>query len=122
MSDYTIEELEQMMADKIDEENNAINAPSTFDLYEQSINDASDFEEIFFKDGNQIVGTIIKSQSENKQIAYQKHHIVKTYNNAVVGRTLSRISYTTGSYSDTLTQPSLQIESTQELKPSILKG
>ena len=122
MADYTIEELEQMMADKIEEENNAINAPSTFDLYEQSINDASDFESTTFKDGNQIVGTIIKSQSENKQIAYQKHHIAKMYNNAVVGRSLSRISYTTGSYSDTLTQPSLQIESTQELKPSILKG
>jgi hypothetical protein len=122
MSDYTRDELEQMLQEKIGEEEIASQVPTTFELYERSIIDADDFEETLIKDDKQIIGKIRKSQSENKQIVYEKNFVKKTYNGNVIGRSLLYINHQTGSYSDSLTQPTVKIIKTEEIIPSVYKG
>ena len=119
MADYTIEELEQMLADKIDEQANAV------DPTEEHINAvsmASDLENEKIMSGSIIVGNICKSRLNDKQFVEQRYYTTETENGSIVGWAISTRSYTTGSYSDVLTIPTIQIIGTRPKDRTVIKG
>tara|TARA_R100001594_G_C3839481_1_gene215471 strand:+ start:67 stop:450 length:384 start_codon:yes stop_codon:yes gene_type:complete len=127
MSDYTIEELTEMLMDKEVELATSQSVIPVIETYENSIRSAGDLETqktTASSNGiNLTVGYNIKSSSENKQMTIQKYHIVETdptgnfICHALMGNTVL-----TGSYSDSLTQPSLQITKTRIKDTRILRG
>jgi|TARA_R100000030_G_scaffold71591_2_gene55138 hypothetical protein len=121
MSDYTIEELQQMLNDKIQEE---VVSGSVDPIQEfmNSIDDASDYETEKIRVNNIIVGHINKSQSNNKKYIEQRHYINEMERGQVVGRSISYVTYETGSYSSNLTTPTLQIVGERPIDRTVLKG
>lgn len=119
MSDYTIEELQEMLAEKVLE---SADPTTTLDTFIESVGTSSDLETQQIESDGIIVGHILKSSSENKQYTEQRHYTNETENGAIVGRAVSYRTYITGSYSDTLTTPTLQIVGTREKDRSVLKG
>mgnify|MGYP003134685446 FL=1 len=127
MSDYTIEELTEMLMDKEVELATSQSVIPVIETYENSIRSAGDLETqktTASSNGiNLTVGYNIKSSSENKQMTIQKYHIAETDStgnficHALMGNTVL-----TGSYSDSLTQPSLQITKTRIKDTRILRG
>ena len=83
---------------------------------------ASDLENEKIMSGSIIVGFIHKSQTENKQYTEQRLYVNETENGQVVGRAVTGINYITGSYSDTLTTPTLQIIGQRPKDRTVLKG
>ncbi len=121
MSEYTIQELQQMLDDKIAEENaNAQNDPLSNFIDE--VNMSSDLETKSYKIDGVIVGFIKKSKSNDKQLAIQRHLINELENGEIVGRSVSYKTYETGSYTDTLTEPTLQVIRYRQIDRSVLKG
>ena len=104
MSDYTIQELQEMLDNKLTEEAEALqnNPLSTF---VDEVNASADLESKSYESEGVIVGFIKKSKSNDKQIAIQRHFINELENSQIVGRSVSYKTYETGSYNDTLTEP-----------------
>ena len=121
MSDYTIEELEKMLADK-QEEFVSQDPRSALDIFTDDVGMASDVEVEKIMSGSIIVGFIHKSQTENKQYTEQRLYINETENGQIVGRAVTGVNYITGSYSDTLATPTLQIVGTRAKDRTVLKG
>ena len=121
MSDYTIEELQEMLNNKIQEEIvSGSNDP--IQNFMNSMDDASDFEMEKIQVNNIIVGHINKSQSNDKKYIEQRHYINEMENGQIVGRSISYVTYETGSYSSNLTTPTLQIVGERPIDRTVLKG
>ena len=125
MADYTLEELQQMLAEKQEEEAIANDTPTVFETYERSIVEASDYEEIYiYYTGsfNTRLGYIAKSQTEDKKIVWQTYYINEMRNGKLVGRSPQNRIPTTGSYNSTITNPTLQILGSREVDTTVMKG
>ena len=76
MSDYTIAELQGMLADKEAELAAAQSAIPVLETYERAIRRANDFENQIYRANNNgvnlVIGHNIKSSSENKQMTIQR--------------------------------------------------
>ncbi len=120
MADYTIEELEQMLADKIQEE--LTDSVSPTDQLIDDVNTASDTETTAILSNDIIVGSIVKSKSLDKQFTEQRHYVNEMENGSIVGRSVSYCSYITGSYSATLTTPTLQVIRSRTVDRTVTKG
>jgi len=121
MTDYTLEELEQMLADKQAETLEGEQL-SELDQFIDSVCASNDKETEIIKSNNIIVGFKIKSKIENKQYTEQRLYTTETENGNIVGRAVSGIQYTTGSYSDSLTNPTLHIIGTRVKDRKAPKG
>ena len=121
MSEYTLQELQQMIDEKIAEETeNAQNDPLSNFIDE--VNISSDLETKSYESDGVITGFIKKSKTNDKQIAIQRHFINELENGEVVGRSISYKTYETGSYNDTLTEPTLQVIRERQIDRSVLEG
>ncbi len=131
MSDYTREELEQMLAEKVDEEMAATEAAYTSSnayLFEQDMTNtikSSDYEMITHKTTGSF-GTLIarvhKSETQNKQFIEIPHYWNETKDGELVARARVSSSYSSGSYGSSYTTPTLQIIGTRVKDLTILKG
>ena len=125
MADYTLEELQQMLAEKQEEEAIANDTPTAFEAYEKSIIEASDYEEIYIHyigSFNTRLGYISKSQTEDKKIVWQTYYINEMRNGKLVGRSPQNRVPTTGSYNSVIPDPTLQIISSREVDTTVMKG
>ena len=121
MSDYTIQELQQMLDDKLAEETDALENNPLSNFVDE-VNISSDLETECIKSNNIIVGFIKKTKTNNKQIAIQRHYINELDQDRIVGRSVSYKTYETGSYNDTLTEPTLQVIRERQIDRSVLEG
>tara|TARA_Y100000593_G_C4186264_1_gene274549 strand:- start:165 stop:548 length:384 start_codon:yes stop_codon:yes gene_type:complete len=127
MSDYTIAELQSMLSDKEAELAFSQSVVPVIETYEHSIRSAGDLESQKFTVSNNgvnlTVGYNIKSSSENKQMNIQKYHIIETTpdGNFICHALMGKNVYT-GSYSDSLSEPTLQITETRIKDTKILRG
>ena len=121
MADYTLEELQDMFNDKLVEEMSQ-DPHSGLEIFRDAVTSASDLETQKIDDNGIIVGHILKSNSENKQYTEQRYYINEIENESIVGRTIHHCTYQTGSYSDSLTTPTLQIVGTTTKDRTVLKG
>ena len=121
MSNYTVEELQQMLNDKLAAEATGSQL-SMLDTFLDSVTAANDCESQKVESNGIIVGNVLKSSSENKQYTEQRHYINEMEDGAIVGRAVSYSTHLTGSYSDSLTTPTLQIVGTRPKERSVLKG
>lgn len=120
MSDYTIQELQEMLNDKIQEEvGNELEDP--IQKFMDSMDDASDFESEKIRVDNIIVGHVNKSLSNNKKYIEQRHYVNEMEDGQVVGRSISYVTYETGSYSSNLTAPTLQIVGERPIDRTVLR-
>tara|TARA_R100001082_G_C4304386_1_gene133913 strand:- start:287 stop:658 length:372 start_codon:yes stop_codon:yes gene_type:complete len=121
MSDYTVEELQQMLNDKLAAEATSSQL-SMLDTFLDSVTAANDCESQKVESNGIIVGNVLKSSSENRQYIEQRHYTNEMEDGEIVGRAVTYISYTTGSYSDSLTMPSLQVVGERIKNRTVLKG
>jgi len=121
MSDYTIQELQEMLENKIAEETAALENNPLSNFVDE-INTSSDLETKSYESNGVIVGFIKKSKSNNTQLAIQRHFINELENGEIVGRSVSYKTYETGSYTDTLTEPTLQVIRERQIDRSVLEG
>lgn len=120
MSDYTIQELQEMLNDKIAEEIQENTDPLI--SFVDEVNTSTDLETRKYESNGVIVGFIKKSKSNDKQLAIQRHFINELENGQIVGRSVSYKTYQTGSYTDTLTEPTLQVIRERQIDRSVLEG
>mgnify|MGYP003115545989 FL=1 len=131
MSDYTMEELEQMLAEKQDEF--TINqeleitasAQHKFELDLSNVIKSSDYEFVSHKTNdsfNTCIARVYKSETQNKQIIETYYYWNETKNNELVARAKTSASFSTGSYGESYTTPTLQILGTREKDLTILRG
>ena len=121
MSDYTIQELQEMLDNKMAEETAALENNPLSNFVDE-VHVSSDLETECIKSNNIIVGFIKKTKTNNKQIAIQRHYINELDQGRIVGRSVSYKTYETGSYTDTLTTPTLQIVGERQIDRTVLKG
>tara|TARA_R100000734_G_C3317212_1_gene110137 strand:+ start:953 stop:1315 length:363 start_codon:yes stop_codon:yes gene_type:complete len=120
MSDYTIQELHEMLIEKINEETESkINPLNT---YVDEVNASADLETKSYTSEGVIVGFIKKSKSNDKQLSIQRYFINELENGEIVGRSISYKTYETGSYNDTLTEPTLQVIRERQIDRTVLEG
>ena len=123
---YTVEQLEDMLANAQLSESFAELAEPDHFLYEDAIINASDIEvETYMITSGSFsinAGKRLKSSSEDKHLVKQKYYIRETRNNETVSHALHDTVYITGSYSGTINNPTIQILSTREIDMRILKG
>tara|TARA_R100001591_G_C4340856_1_gene180609 strand:- start:705 stop:1067 length:363 start_codon:yes stop_codon:yes gene_type:complete len=120
MSEYTIDELQLMLAEKIEEEQNNFEDP-IMDFIE-SFCEASDLETEKVIEDNIIAGFVTKSKSNNKKFTEQRHYINLMENGEIVGRSVRYKTYVTGSYNDNLTLPKLTVIGEEPMDRTVLKG
>lgn len=123
---YTVEQLEDMLFNaQASESIQNMEEPAHF-VYETAISDASDIEVTQYRitSGSFTInaGKRIKSNSENKHLVKQKYYIRETRNGETVAHSLQNTVYHTGSYSDNISNPTIQILRTREIDMKILKG
>ena len=131
MSDYTREELEQMLAEKDIEEYEAEEAAFTSSadyLFEQDMTNtikSSDYEMVVHKTTGSF-GTVIarvhKSETQNKQFIEIPHYWNETKDGELVARARVSSSYSSGSYGSSYTTPTLQILGIREKDLTITQG
>jgi len=123
---YTVEQLEDMLANaQLSQSLQELAEPASF-LYEAAIMDASDLDETAYKisSGSFTInaGRRIKSNSEDKHLVKQKYYIRETRQGVTVAHSLQDTIYHTGSYSDSIDSPTIQIIGTREIDMKIMKG
>ena len=123
---YTIEQLEDMLLNAQLSESLADLATPDHFIYEDAIINASDAEvETYMLTSGSFslnAGKRLKSSSENKHMIKQKYYIRETRNGETVAHALQDTIYITGSYSDNIADPTIQILRTREIDMRILKG
>ena len=123
---YTVEQLEDMLLNAQLSESLANFAEPDHFIYEDAIINASDaeIETYMLTSGSFSInaGKRLKSSSENKHIIKQKYYIRETRNGETVAHALQDTVYITGSYSDNIADPTVQIIRTREIDMRILKG
>ena len=131
MSDYTLEELEQMLAEKqieeMESQHSAILSSSAY-LFEQEMGTtikSSDYEMVVHKTTGSFqthIARVFKSETQNKQFIQTFHYWNETRNGVLVARAQDSCSYSSGSYGESYTTPTLQIIGTRVKDLTILKG
>tara|TARA_B100001564_G_scaffold359355_1_gene380802 strand:+ start:4681 stop:5058 length:378 start_codon:yes stop_codon:yes gene_type:complete len=123
---YTVEQLEDMLLNAQLSESLANFAEPDHFIDEDAIINASDaeIETYMLTSGSFSInaGKRLKSSSENKHIIKQKYYIRETRNGETVAHALQDTVYITGSYSDNIADPTVQIIRTREIDMRILKG
>ena len=131
MSDYTREELEQMLIEKEDEERAAEEAALTSSAkykFEQDMGTtikSSDYEMVVHKTTGSfetVTTRVHKSKTQNKQFIETFHYWNETRGDVLVARARTSSSFSSGSYGESYTTPTLQILGTREKDLTILKG
>ena len=131
MSDYTREELEDMLLQKTLEEEAAEEAAFTSSaeyLFEQDMGTtikSSDYEMVVHKTTGSFQTHIVrvhKSETQNKQFIETFHYWNETRDGVLVARARASASYSSGSYGSSYTTPTLQIVGTREKDLTILQG
>ena len=131
MSDFTREELEQMLIEKDDEERAAQEAAltsSAFYKFEQEMETtikSSDYEMVVHKTTGSFgtpIARVHKSETQNKQFIQTFHYWNETKDGELVARAQTSCSYSSGSYGESYTTPTLQIIGTREKDLTILQG
>ena len=131
MSDYTREELEQMLIEKEDEERAAEEAALTSSaeyLFQQDMGTtikSSDYEMVSHTTTGSFqtcIARVHKSETQNKQFIQTFHYWNETKDGVLVARAQTSCSYTSGSYGDSYTTPTLQIIGTRVKDLTILQG
>jgi len=123
---YTVEQLEDMLLNaQLSQSLIDLAEPDHF-IYEDAIINASDTEvETYMITSGSFslnAGKRLKSSSENKHLVKQKYYIRETRNGETVSHALQNTVYITGSYSDNITNPTVQVIRTREIDMRILKG
>ena len=131
MSNYTREELERMMMEK-DEEERAIEQAaltSSFEYkFEQDMTTtikSSDYEMVVHTTTGSFgtpIARIHKSETQNKQFIETFYYWNETRDGVLVARARTSSSYTTSSYGESYTTPTLQIIGTREKDLTIYQG
>jgi len=131
MPDYTRDELEEMLAQKVEEEHleeEAAFQSSSAYLFEQSMTTtikADDYEMVVHKTTGSF-GTLIarvhKSETQNKQFIETPHYWNETRDGQIVARARVSSSYSSGSYGASYITPTLQILGTRTKDLTILQG
>ena len=123
---YTVEQLEDMLLNaQLSQSLIELAEPDHF-IFEDKIINASDaeIETYMITSGSFSVnaGKRLKSSSENKHLVKQKYYIRETRSGETVSHALQNTVYITGSYSDNITNPTIQVIRTREIDMTILKG
>lgn len=131
MSDYTREELEEMLIEKEDEERAQQDAELTSSalyLFEQDMTTtmkSSDYELVVHKTTGSF-GTMItrvhKSETQNKQFIETPYYWNETKDGELVARAKISSSFSSGSYGESYTTPTLQILGIRVKDLTILQG
>ena len=131
MSDYTRDELEQMLIEKDDEERAQHDAELTssalylFEVDMVNTIKSSDCEMFVHKTTGSFqthIARVYKSETQNKQFTQTFHYWNETRNGVLVARAQDSCSYSSGSYGESYTTPTLQIIGTREKDLTILQG
>ena len=131
MSDYTKEELEQMLIEKEDEERAAEEAALTSSaeyLFQQDMGTtikSSDYEMVVHKTTGSFqtcIARVHKSETQNKQFIETFYYWNETRDGVLVARARDYCSYSSSSYGESYTTPTLQIIGTREKDLTILQG
>ena len=131
MSDFTREELEQMLMEKDDEEREAQEAAltsSAFYKFEQEMETtikSSDYEmvsHITTGSFQTVIARVHKSETLNKQFIQTFHYWNETKDGELVARAQTSCSLSSGSYGESYTTPTLQIIGTRVKDLTILQG
>ena len=131
MSDYTKEELEQMLIEKEDEERNQQDAELTSSaqyLFEDDMGTtikSSDYEMFVHKTTGSFqthIARVHKSKTQNKQFIQTFYYWNETRDGVLVARAQNSCSYSSGSYGESYTTPTLQIIGTRVKDLTILQG
>jgi predicted GNAT family acetyltransferase len=131
MSDYTREELEQMIMEKHDEEAEAIVAAYTSSnayLFEQDMSNtikSSDYEMVVHKTTGSfgsMIARVHKSKTQNKQFIEIPYYWNETRDGVLVARARTSSSFSSGSYGASYTTPTLQILGTRVKDLTISQG
>ena len=123
---YTVEQLEDMLLNAQLSESLANFAEPDHFIDEDAIINASDaeIETYMLTSGSFSInaGKRLISSSENIHIIKQNYYIRETRNGETVAHALQDTVYITGSYSDNIADPTVQIIRTREIDMRILKG
>ena len=131
MSDYTREELEQMLLEKHTEEQDAFEAALTSSaeyLFEQDMGatiKSSDYEMVVHKTDDAFAMPIIrvhKSETQGKQFIETPHYWKETKDGEVIALARTKITYASSSYGTSYTVPSLSVLGTRVKDLTIYKG
>ena len=122
MAEYTIQELQEMLQNQIETETSQSAILSDLEIFIDAVSSAEDLETTPILINNIIVGNVLKSNSLNKQCIEQRHYIEELEKGEIVSRAVSYITYITGSYLDTLPEPTMQVIDTRPKDRSVLKG
>ena len=131
MSDYTREELQQMIIEKDDEDRAAEQAAFTSSaayLFEQEMTTtmkSSDYQMVVHKTTGSfqtMIARVHKSETQNKQFIETPYYWNETKDGVLVARAQTSCSYSSGSYGESYTTPTLQIIGTRVKDLTILKG
>ena len=131
MSDYTREELETMLAEKQEEEMRAEDAALTssaaylFDQDMRTTMHSSDYEMVVHKTTGSfqtMITRVHKSETQNKQFIETPYYWNETKDGVLVARAKTSCSFSSGSYGESYTTPTLQIVGTREKDLTINQG
>ena len=131
MSDYTIEELQSMLSQKQDEEHEAEQLAyqsSSFYFFEQQMLmtiKSSDYEMVSHTTTGSfqtMIARVHKSETLNKQYIEIPHYWNETRDGELVARAKTSCSFSSGSYGESYTTPTLQILGTRVKDLTILKS
>ena len=131
MADYTREELEQMLLDKQEEERAAEEAAFTSSVeykFEQDMRTtikSSDYEMVVHKTTGSfqtLIARVHKSETLNKQYIETPYYWNETKGGELVARAKVSSSFSSGSYGESYTTPTLQIIGTRVKDLTILQG
>ena len=131
MSDFTREELEQMLMEKEDEERYQHDLELTssalylFEVDMVNTIKSSDYEMVSHTTTGSfqtMIARVHKSETLNKQYIEIPHYWNETRDGELVARAKTSCSFSSGSYGESYTTPTLQIIGTREKDLTISQG
>ena len=131
MSEYTREELEQMLIEKEDEERAVEEAALTSSaeyLFQQDMTTtikSSDYQMVVHTTTGSFgtpIARIHKSETQNKQFIETFYYWNETRDGVLVARAHTSTTWTSGSYGESYTTPTLQILGTRVKDLTIYQG
>ena len=131
MADYTTAELEQMLVEKHDEEMQQeqmeFTSSTWYKLRQElrGVRTSSDYEMISHLTTGSFktpIARVHKSETQNKQFIETFYYWNETRDDVIVARANTSSSYTTGSYGESYTTPTLQILGTRVKDLTIPQG
>ena len=131
MSDYTREEIEQMLVEKVEEERIAEEAAITssgeylFELDMHATITSNDYQMVVHKTTGSfqtVIARVHKSETQNKQFIETFNYWNETKDGELIARARVSATYSSGSYGSSYTTPTLQIVGTREKDLTIYQG